>query len=210
MRTRLQCPSCQSQLSVPESSLGKRIRCPRCKKSITWPAHRRSADDGLDDVMDDNTDPQEDDDDISDDDDPDAAAAPRTRRLRAALQWPLLGAFTWFFLGLALALATPRLALTPPFVLRLLGPLQLLATFVLIWWNLSAGVLLVGRTGKTHLALPFTLAQLLLFPLLFLQIACVLGAHHYTTDGPDRRANLDDFLATWATAGYREVRVWTP
>ena len=34
--------------------------------------------------------------------------------------------------------------------------------------------------------------------------------YHDPADGPDRRATLDDFLAAWATAGYRGVRVWTP
>jgi ABC-type bacteriocin/lantibiotic exporter with double-glycine peptidase domain len=33
---------------------------------------------------------------------------------------------------------------------------------------------------------------------------------HDPADGPDRKAKLDDFLAAWATAGYRGVRVWTP
>ena len=33
---------------------------------------------------------------------------------------------------------------------------------------------------------------------------------HDPADGPDRRAKLDEFLAAWATAGYRGVRVWTP
>ena len=33
---------------------------------------------------------------------------------------------------------------------------------------------------------------------------------HNPADGPDRRVPLDDFLAAWATAGYRGVRVWTP
>ena len=33
---------------------------------------------------------------------------------------------------------------------------------------------------------------------------------HDPADGPDRRAKLDDFLAAWATAAYRGVRVWTP
>jgi ABC-type bacteriocin/lantibiotic exporter with double-glycine peptidase domain len=33
---------------------------------------------------------------------------------------------------------------------------------------------------------------------------------HDPADGPDRHAKLDDFLAAWATAGYRGVRVWTP
>jgi ABC-type bacteriocin/lantibiotic exporter with double-glycine peptidase domain len=33
---------------------------------------------------------------------------------------------------------------------------------------------------------------------------------HDPADGPDRQAKLDDFLAAWATAGYRGVRLWTP
>ena len=35
-------------------------------------------------------------------------------------------------------------------------------------------------------------------------------AFHDPADGPDRQAKLDDFLAAWATAGYRGVRLWTP
>lgn len=35
-------------------------------------------------------------------------------------------------------------------------------------------------------------------------------AFHDPADGPDRSANLDDFLSAWATAGYRGVRIWTP
>ena len=33
---------------------------------------------------------------------------------------------------------------------------------------------------------------------------------HDPADGPDRSTKLDDFLAAWATAGYRGVRVWIP
>jgi ABC-type bacteriocin/lantibiotic exporter with double-glycine peptidase domain len=33
---------------------------------------------------------------------------------------------------------------------------------------------------------------------------------HDPADGPDRRVKVDDFLAAWATGGYRGVRVWTP
>jgi ABC-type bacteriocin/lantibiotic exporter with double-glycine peptidase domain len=33
---------------------------------------------------------------------------------------------------------------------------------------------------------------------------------HDPADGPHQRAKLDDFLAAWATAGYRGVRIWTP
>jgi ABC-type bacteriocin/lantibiotic exporter with double-glycine peptidase domain len=35
-------------------------------------------------------------------------------------------------------------------------------------------------------------------------------AYHDPADGPDRQAKLDDFLAAWATAGYRGARIWTP
>jgi len=33
---------------------------------------------------------------------------------------------------------------------------------------------------------------------------------HDPADGPERRVPCDDFLAAWATAGYRGVRVWSP
>ena len=33
---------------------------------------------------------------------------------------------------------------------------------------------------------------------------------HDPAEGPDRRVPRDDFLAAWATAGYRGVRVWIP
>jgi ABC-type bacteriocin/lantibiotic exporter with double-glycine peptidase domain len=33
---------------------------------------------------------------------------------------------------------------------------------------------------------------------------------HDPADGPDQRVKLDDFLAAWATAAYRGVRIWTP
>ena len=33
---------------------------------------------------------------------------------------------------------------------------------------------------------------------------------HDPADGPERQVPLDDFLAAWATAGYRGVHVWTP
>src|SRR5262249_52770263 len=33
---------------------------------------------------------------------------------------------------------------------------------------------------------------------------------HDPADGPDRQAKLEDFLAAWATAGYRGVHKWTP
>jgi ABC-type bacteriocin/lantibiotic exporter with double-glycine peptidase domain len=35
-------------------------------------------------------------------------------------------------------------------------------------------------------------------------------AFHDPANGPDRQAGIDDFLAAWATAGYRGVRLWMP
>jgi len=54
-----------------------------------------------------------------------------------------------------------------------------------------------GPMFQWHFVVPLALAQ---NEVLF----------HDPADGPDRRAQLDDFLAAWATAGYRGVRVWTP
>jgi ABC-type bacteriocin/lantibiotic exporter with double-glycine peptidase domain len=34
--------------------------------------------------------------------------------------------------------------------------------------------------------------------------------YHDPADGPNQHAKLNDFLAAWATAGYRGVSVWTP
>ena len=33
---------------------------------------------------------------------------------------------------------------------------------------------------------------------------------HDPADGPDRRSNVESFLAAWSTAAYRGVRIWTP
>jgi hypothetical protein len=35
-------------------------------------------------------------------------------------------------------------------------------------------------------------------------------AYHDPLEGPDRHVGIDDFMAAWATAGYRGVQVWTP
>lgn len=34
--------------------------------------------------------------------------------------------------------------------------------------------------------------------------------YHDPVAGPDRRANLDEFLAAWGMAAYLGVHVWTP
>lgn len=55
----------------------------------------------------------------------------------------------------------------------------------------------VGPMFQWHFVVPLALAQ-------------DEVTFHDPADGPDLRAKLDDFLAAWATAGYRGVRVWTP
>ncbi len=42
-----------------------------------------------------------------------------------------------------------------------------------------------------------------------LQFAGAEVIFHDPADGPSRHVDKDDFLAAWATAGYRGVRVWT-
>lgn len=54
-----------------------------------------------------------------------------------------------------------------------------------------------GPMFQWHFVVPLTLAQ-------------DEVTFHDPADGPDRRVKLDDFLAAWATAGYRGVRIWTP
>jgi len=34
--------------------------------------------------------------------------------------------------------------------------------------------------------------------------------YHDPAEGSDRLIKIDDFMAAWATAGYRGVRVWNP
>lgn len=62
--------------------------------------------------------------------------------------------------------------------------LPLLITLGLIGWNLWTGTKIVGTTGEVWAALPVSVMQLLLFPLLFFQIATHAGATHYAWEGP--------------------------
>ena len=43
-----------------------------------------------------------------------------------------------------------------------------------------------------------------------LGVAQDIVAFHDPADGPDQQVKLEDFLAAWATAGYRGVRLWKP
>lgn len=92
----------------------------------------------------------------------------------------ILLSLLWTFLGLILALAVPWIGLTPSLVQAVVNTGALLLTVTLIICNLVESVRLVGRTGRTLAALPLTLVQLMLFALLFFQIACHRGAEHYT------------------------------
>jgi HEAT repeat protein len=81
-----------------------------------------------------------------------------------------------------LALAAPWIGLWPTSLRAPINAGALLITVLLIGWNLVTAVRLVGRTGYTLSALPLTLVQLVLFTLLFFQIAAHLGTEHYTWD----------------------------
>ena len=54
-----------------------------------------------------------------------------------------------------------------------------------------------GPMFQWHFVVPLSLSQ-------------AFVTFHDPADGPDRQAKLDDFLAAWAAAGYRGVRIWTP
>jgi len=57
-----------------------------------------------------------------------------------------------------------------------------LTTISLVGWNLWASLRILGRTGRALAALPLTLLQIVLFTLLFCQIAWHRGAEHYVWD----------------------------
>src|SRR5262249_37445113 len=54
-----------------------------------------------------------------------------------------------------------------------------------------------GALFQWHFVVPLALAQ-------------DTVTDHDPADGPNRAATLDEFLAAWAMAGYRGVRVWIP
>ena len=61
----------------------------------------------------------------------------------------------------------------------------------------SASLSNQGPLFQWHFVVPLGLAQ-------------DVVTFHDPADGPDRQTKLDDFLAAWAAAGYRGVRIWTP
>jgi len=61
----------------------------------------------------------------------------------------------------------------------------------------SASLSNVGPMFQWHFVVPLRLVQDTVF-------------FHDPADGPDRQAQLEDFLAAWAIAGYRGVQIWTP
>lgn len=94
----------------------------------------------------------------------------------------LLLALLWLPIGLGMALAAPWIALAPTWVVWSWNQVPLAVTLALVVWNFLAALRVVGLTGLPHRAWPYTLAQLALFTLLFFQIACHLGAEHYSWD----------------------------
>lgn len=85
----------------------------------------------------------------------------------------------WLVLGWNLAQMAPWLGLTSEVIAAGVNRLALVVTIVLIGFGLMTGFRIVRHTGHTLSALPVTVAQILLFHLLFFQIACHLGANHY-------------------------------
>lgn len=117
----------------------------------------------------------------------------------------ILVSLAWSCVGLMLALLSPWLGMIPPWVKAPLDSLPLLVTIGLIALNLTAAIRLVGRTGRTLSALPLTVTQLILFTLLFFQIACHQGAEHYTWK---ELPNGWDWLAFSLVHAVRAADLW--
>src|SRR5262245_6734908 len=95
-------------------------------------------------------------------------------------------AFLWFAIAVSLGLATPWLGLAPDWLTVPLNVAAPALTALLIARLFVEAVRVVARTGRTLTGLPLTLCQVLLFGLLFFQIAAHLGAGHFVLEGPPR------------------------
>src|SRR5579871_6478631 len=95
----------------------------------------------------------------------------------------LLLSLVWAATSCNLAYLAPWSGLWPTALAFVYNSLPLAITGVLIVLNLMMSLRLVGRSGHVLAALPLTLVQLVLFTLLFFQIACHRGAEHYSWDG---------------------------
>lgn len=94
--------------------------------------------------------------------------------------------FAWTALALPLAIVMPWLSLAPPALLWILNVTPLAVTAGFILWSFGLAIRQVGRVGHTLVALPLTVAQFVLFTLLFVQIACHLGMGHYQMSATPR------------------------
>lgn len=155
------CPKCNYRSKFADGEAGQRVTCPSCETPLRMPGLASRA----------------------------AAMARPTAPLRRAgrslrkwtePRWPVLCSLAWFVIGLNLAVLAPRLGLGPEAFFTLFAWVQIVCTLACIGWNVAISIVVVGRTGHVLPAWPMTLAQLLLFPLLFFQIAAFFGAGHYT------------------------------
>ena len=169
MSAQLLCPHCQMPYRPKPERPGKTYRCLKCKSPlIPFPEPTAEPPSA-----------------------PETSAVPRAPGLR--LFWASVG---WAVVGWYLALLAPWSAFILP--LRWLGLLGLLVTAGLIAANLRAGFLLLVRTGRPLRSLPNTAAQVLLFTLLFFQIAAHLGSEYFALSGPTRWWDWIEFSAVHA------------
>ncbi len=96
----------------------------------------------------------------------------------------LLVSLIWLAAGWFLSLLVPWLVFHPlATLLRLVPPL---VTGTLILANIWLALRLLAATGRALAVFPATVLQVLLFTLLFFQIAANLGMQHYEVDGAPR------------------------
>lgn len=153
MSLEVQCDACSSQYRISEKLVGKKILCKNCDAVIPVQIEE-----------------------------PIAEPSSSSRFFPHGFEWPLFVAFLWFFIGLTLTLAYPWLSSFPSRFLSGIGVVMVLITVVLIAWNLVIGIRKVFRSGRVLTALPGTVAQLFLFPLLFFQISTVIPGNHFHFD----------------------------
>lgn len=169
MALKFHCPACDKLLRVKDEAAGRKRRCPRCGTISVVPARAASSGGG--------TSPEP-----ATRQTPPTPVRPGRQRVRA--DGLILLSLAWAWVAWVVAYASPWLGLLPPWIGDSVALLVLVATVALIGYNLAFSVRLVGQTGQTLRALPLTCAQLVLFGVLFYQIACHLGAEHYDWDTP--------------------------
>jgi len=90
----------------------------------------------------------------------------------------------WLPLAYVVARWAPWLELWGPGLSEVVAFFALLATVILVGWNLWAAIREAYLAGRVLAAIPLTTVQLLLFTLLFFQIGAHLGAKHYVWSRP--------------------------